>query len=146
MTPNTSERAAVMMKTVLWIDDSPQERAAGEALLRKVGGITPRVAASSDEAKRVIEHVRVKRSSQILCVAGRTGPYTMMTAIASSRTTSTLNFQRCRFCFIPRTCLRRSIRTNTPSTSPNGNLQPRRRSNLSAGSWRSYSYTRHVQI
>lgn len=47
------------MKTVLWIDDSPQERAAGEALLRKVGGITPRVAASSDEAKRVIEHVRV---------------------------------------------------------------------------------------
>lgn len=48
-----------MMKTVLWIDDSPQERAAGEALLSKIGGITPRVAASSTEAKRVIESIQV---------------------------------------------------------------------------------------
>jgi CheY-like chemotaxis protein len=48
-----------MIKTILWIDDSAHERAAGEALLHKIGGITPRVAASSAEAKRVIEHVQV---------------------------------------------------------------------------------------
>jgi hypothetical protein len=48
-----------MTKTVLWIDDSADERAAGELLLREIGGITPRVAASSDEAKRVIEDIPV---------------------------------------------------------------------------------------
>ena len=48
-----------MTKTVLWIDDSADERAAGKALLREIGGITPRVAASSDEAKRVIEDIPV---------------------------------------------------------------------------------------
>ncbi|MBI4179157.1 restriction endonuclease [bacterium] len=48
-----------MTKSVLWIDDSAEERAAGEALLRGVGGITPRLAASSDEARRVLETIRV---------------------------------------------------------------------------------------
>lgn len=48
-----------MMKTVLWIDDSAEERAAGEALLRQIDGIVPRVASSSAEAKRVIEDMPV---------------------------------------------------------------------------------------
>ena len=47
-----------MVKTVLWIDDSADERAVGEALLRKIGGITPLVAASTAEAKRVIQDIR----------------------------------------------------------------------------------------
>ena len=47
------------MKTVLWIDDSADERATGEALLRKVDGITPIVAASSDDARRVLERAPV---------------------------------------------------------------------------------------
>jgi CheY-like chemotaxis protein len=48
-----------MTKTVLWIDDSAEERAAGEALLHRVGGITPVLAASSDEASKVLQERRV---------------------------------------------------------------------------------------
>jgi CheY-like chemotaxis protein len=47
------------MKTVLWIDDSQEERAAGKALLSQIIGITARVAASSDEARNIIEEHRV---------------------------------------------------------------------------------------
>ncbi len=47
------------MKTVLWIDDSTDERTAGEGLLRQIGGITPWVAASSDDARRVLEEIHV---------------------------------------------------------------------------------------
>lgn len=43
------------MKTVLWIDDAAEERVAGEALLRQIDGIAPRVASSSAEAQRIIE-------------------------------------------------------------------------------------------
>lgn len=48
-----------MAKTILWIDDNAQERAAGVALLQEIGGITPRMAASSEEAQRVFEETRV---------------------------------------------------------------------------------------
>lgn len=47
------------MKTVLWIDDSEEERANGEAILRSINGITPRVAASSEQARRLMEEVPV---------------------------------------------------------------------------------------
>jgi hypothetical protein len=48
-----------MTKTVLWIDDSAEERAAGEALLHQVEGINPLLAASSDEARKVLRERRV---------------------------------------------------------------------------------------
>lgn len=44
-----------MKKSVLWIDDSPIERAEGEAILHQIGGITPILAASSQEAERVLK-------------------------------------------------------------------------------------------
>lgn len=45
-----------MKKTVLWIDDSADERAAGEVLLRQIDGIDPKVATSSNEARLVMEN------------------------------------------------------------------------------------------
>jgi CheY-like chemotaxis protein len=48
-----------MTKTILWIDDSAEERAAGESILRQIRGITPRVAASSDEARTLMEEASV---------------------------------------------------------------------------------------
>jgi restriction endonuclease Mrr len=48
-----------MTKIVLWIDDSAEERTAGEAILRQIEGIAPRVAASSDEARHFMEEASV---------------------------------------------------------------------------------------
>jgi len=48
-----------MKKTVLWIDDSREEREAGRCMLERIGGITPLVAASSTEAQDILESTTV---------------------------------------------------------------------------------------
>lgn len=70
------------MKTVLWIDDSEEESANGEAILRSINGITPRVAASSEQAP----HGRGAcwtQLSLISCDAGQIGRY-LMTMVTDS--------------------------------------------------------------
>lgn len=48
-----------MPKSVLWIDDSTDERAEGNVILRQIGGIIPISAASSQEAERVLATTHV---------------------------------------------------------------------------------------
>ena len=43
------------MKTILWIDDAVDERQVGAGILHRIGGLTAELAASSDDAKRVLE-------------------------------------------------------------------------------------------
>ena len=47
------------MKTVLWVDDAEEERHIGRMLLSSIDGIVPEVAASSDEAKRILESKQI---------------------------------------------------------------------------------------
>ncbi len=47
------------MKTVLWIDDSAEERTKGKALLHEIGGIEPLVASCSHEAKQMLSNSHV---------------------------------------------------------------------------------------
>lgn len=44
-----------MTKTVLWIDDSAEERAAAASMLAGVEGVVPEFASSSVEACRILE-------------------------------------------------------------------------------------------
>jgi CheY-like chemotaxis protein len=43
------------MKTVLWIDDAADQRDVGARMLKSIGGVAAELAASSDEAKRILK-------------------------------------------------------------------------------------------
>jgi CheY-like chemotaxis protein len=44
-----------MAKTILWIDDSAEERRIGQTVLEGIAGVSPRVAGSSEEARNLLE-------------------------------------------------------------------------------------------
>jgi CheY-like chemotaxis protein len=48
-----------MTKAVLWIDDSSEHRTLGREMLLQIGGITPYTAASSSEAREILETTTV---------------------------------------------------------------------------------------